>query len=210
MIYIVGIGPGDKEYLTLKAIKIVENADLVVGSERALKLFNIDEDKKITLTKNLIEELKNLINNNNIKNKNVVILSTGDPCFSGLLKTLLKIGAKKEDIEVVSGISSIQIAAARLKISWEDYNIITLHGKEKNKKKLLNLIKNNENVIFLPNNLKEDAKFLIDNGINPDTKIWVLENLTYPNEKITLKSLKEIANEDFSYLTVCVYDRTLK
>ena len=210
MIYIVGIGPGDKEYLTLKAIKIVENADLVVGSERALKLFNIDEDKKITLTKNLIEELKNLINNNNIKNKNVVILSTGDPCFSGLLKTLLKIGAKKEDIEVVSGISSIQIAAARLKISWEDYNIITLHGKEKNKKKLLNLIKNNENVIFLPNNLKEDAKFLIDNGINPDTKIWVLENLTYPNEKINLKSLKEIANEDFSYLTVCVYDRTLK
>ncbi len=210
MIYIVGIGPGDKEYLTLKAIKIVENADLVVGSERALKLFNIDEDKKITLTKNLIEELKNLINNNNIKNKNVVILSTGDPCFSGLLKTLLKIGAKKEDIEVVSGISSIQIAAARLKISWEDYNIITLHGKEKNKKKLLNLIKNNENVIFLPNNLKEDAKFLIDNGINPDTKIWVLENLTYPNEKINLKSLKEIANEDFSYLTVCVYERTLK
>ncbi len=210
MIYIVGIGPGNKEYLTLKAIKIVENADLVVGSERALKLFNIDEDKKITLTKNLIEELKNLINNNNIKNKNVVILSTGDPCFSGLLKTLLKIGAKKEDIEVVSGISSIQIAAARLKISWEDYNIITLHGKEKNKKKLLNLIKNNENVIFLPNNLKEDAKFLIDNGINPDTKIWVLENLTYPNEKINLKSLKEIANEDFSYLTVCVYDRTLK
>ena len=67
------------------------------------------------------------------------------------------------------------------------------------------MIKNHEKVIFLPNNLKEYAKFLMDNGINPNTKIWVLENLTYENEKISLKSLKEIANEDFSYLTVCVY-----
>ena len=60
-------------------------------------------------------------------------------------------------------------------------------------------------MIFLPNNLKEDAKFLVDSGIDPNTKIWVLENLTYENEKIRLKSLKEIANEDFSYLTVRVY-----
>ncbi|XRO77559.1 cobalt-precorrin-7 (C(5))-methyltransferase [Methanocaldococcus sp. 10A] len=206
MIYIVGIGPGDKDYLTLKAIKVVENADLVVGSKRALKLFNIDEDKKIILTKNLIDELKEIINNEDTVNKKIVILSTGDPCFSGLLKTLLKIGAKKEDIEVISGISSIQIAAAKLKISWEDYNIVTLHGKEENKEKLLNLIKNHEKVIFLPNNLKEDAKFLIDNDVNPNTKIWVLENLTYPNEKIRLKSLKDIVKENFSYLTVCVYE----
>ncbi|XRO75072.1 cobalt-precorrin-7 (C(5))-methyltransferase [Methanocaldococcus sp. 28A] len=205
MIYIVGVGPGDKDYLTLKAIKIIENADLVVGSKRALKLFNIDE-KKIILTKNLINELKEIINNEDIENKKIVILSTGDPCFSGLLKTLLKIGAKKEDIEVISGISSIQIAAAKLKISWEDYNIVTLHGKEENKEKLLNLIKNHKKVIFLPNNLKEDAKFLIDNGVNPNTKIWVLENLTYPNEKISLKSLMDIVKENFSYLTVCVYE----
>ncbi|ACV24408.1 cobalt-precorrin-7 (C(5))-methyltransferase [Methanocaldococcus fervens] len=206
MIYIVGIGPGDKDYLTLKAVNIVENADLVVGSKRALGLFNLDEDKKIILTKNLVEELKNILNDKDTKNKNIAILSTGDPCFSGLLKTLLKIGIKKEDIEVISGISSIQIAASKLKISWEDYNIITLHGKEENREKLLNLIKNHEKVIFLPNNLRDDVKFLISNGINPETKIWVLENLTYPNEKISLKSLKEISEGEFSYLTVCVYE----
>ena len=54
MIYIVGIGPGDREYLTLKAIKVVEDADLVVGSRRALELFNISENKKIILTKELL------------------------------------------------------------------------------------------------------------------------------------------------------------
>ena len=205
MIYIVGIGPGDREYLTLKAVKAIESADLVVGSKRALELFDIDEQKKIILTKNLVDELKELTKDENIKNKKIAILSTGDPCFSGLLKTLLKIGVKEHDIEVISGISSIQIAAARLKISWEDYNILTLHGKEENRKKLLNLMKNHENIIFLPSVLKDDAKFLIDNGINPNTKIWVLENLTYKNEKISLKSLKDISKENFSYLTVCVY-----
>ncbi|CAB3287608.1 putative cobalt-precorrin-7 C(5)-methyltransferase [Methanocaldococcus lauensis] len=205
MIYIVGIGPGDREFLTLKALKIVENADLIVGSKRALELFNIDKNKKITLSKNLIEELKNILKNENIKNKKIAILSTGDPCFSGLLKTLLKIGVSEKDIEVIPGISSVQIAAARLKISWEDYNIITLHGKEENLKNLLNLLKKKEKVIFLPNDLKKDVKYLIENGIDPNTKIWVLENITYPNEKISLKSLKDITKENFSYLTVCIY-----
>ncbi|MCQ6253473.1 cobalt-precorrin-7 (C(5))-methyltransferase [Methanocaldococcus sp.] len=205
MIYIVGIGPGDKEFLTLKALKIVENADLVVGSKRALELFNIDENKKITLSKNVVDDLKKILKNENIKDKKIAILSTGDPCFSGLLKTLLKIGVNEKDIEVIPGISSVQIASARLKISWEDYNIITLHGKEENLKNLLNLLKKKEKVIFLPNNLKKDVEYLIKNGIDPNTKIWILENITYPNEKISLKSLKDITKEDFSYLTVCIY-----
>ncbi|ACX72113.1 precorrin-6y C5,15-methyltransferase (decarboxylating), CbiE subunit [Methanocaldococcus vulcanius M7] len=205
MIYIVGVGPGSKDYLTLKAIEIVKNSDLVVGSKRALALFDIDEGKKVILSKNLIEELKEIINREDLKDKKIAILSTGDPCFSGLLKTLLKLGVDKKEIEVISGISSIQIASSKLKISWEDYNIITLHGKEDNKYKLLEAFNNQEKVIFLPNNLNEDARFLIENGINPNTKIWVLENLTYENERIRAMSLKEISLSKFSYLTVCIY-----
>ncbi|NPA62901.1 MAG: cobalt-precorrin-7 (C(5))-methyltransferase [Methanococci archaeon] len=205
MIYIVGVGPGSKDYLTLKSIEIVKNSDLVVGSKRALALFDIDEGKKVILSKNLIEELKEIINREDLKDKKIAILSTGDPCFSGLLKTLLKLGVDKKEIEVVSGISSIQIASSKLKISWEDYKIITLHGKEDNKYKLLEAFNNKEKVIFLPNNLNEDARFLIENGINPNTKIWVLENLTYENERIRAMSLKEISLSKFSYLTVCIY-----
>ncbi|WP_423793269.1 cobalt-precorrin-7 (C(5))-methyltransferase [Methanocaldococcus indicus] len=204
MIYIVGIGPGDKEYLTDKAKKVVDSCDIIVGSRRALNLFDIENNKKIELSKNLLNELKDIIK---IKDKNIAILSTGDPCFSGLLKTLLKLGVDKKDIEVVSGISSIQVAAAKLKISWEDFTIVTLHGKSENIKKLINLLKNKENVIFLPNNLKEDAKILINSGLNDDLEIYVLENLTYPNEKIRKMKLKDIAKNNFSYLTVCVYVR---
>lgn len=208
MIYIIGIGPGSKECLTLKAINIVKKADIIAGSRRALSLFDIEEHKKYILTKNLIDELKDLIMHNG-KERDIAILSTGDPCFSGLLKTLLKYNiVNKDEIEVISGISSIQVAASKLKISWEDYHILTLHGKEENRKILLNLVKNNEKVIFLPSNLKKDISYLLNNGINPKKRIWVCENLTYENERIINDELENILNIDdnISYLCVCVID----
>ncbi|WP_456472701.1 cobalt-precorrin-7 (C(5))-methyltransferase [Methanocaldococcus sp.] len=202
MIYLIGIGPGSKEYLTLSAIEKVSSSKYIIGSKRALSLFNI-KDKEVFTLKNPVEDLKNTLSKINYKEETVAILSTGDPCFSGLLKTLLKLNIDKDFIEVIPGISSVQIAAAKLKISWEDYKIITLHGKKENLNKLLNYLKNKEKVIFLPNNLSEDAKFLLKNGINID--IWVLENLTYEDERIYKINLKDCINKKFSYLTICVY-----
>ncbi|ENN96380.1 cobalt-precorrin-6Y C(5)-methyltransferase [Methanocaldococcus villosus KIN24-T80] len=199
MIYLIGIGPGDKEFITLKALKIIKKADVLIGSKRALSIF--EHNNKVILGKNIKDDLKNAIER--YKNKEIAILSTGDPCFSGLLKTLKSIGIN--NITIIPGISSIQIAAAKLKISWEDYHILTLHGKPKNRDKLLKYLKNNENVIFLPNNLKDDIKYLISNGVNEELEIYILENLTYENERIRKMKLKDILNDEFSYLTVCVY-----
>jgi len=111
---------------------------------------------------------------------------------------------KKEDIEVISGISSVQYAASKLKISYENYRILTLHGKEENLKKLLECVKNNEKVIFLPNNLKKDLEYLINNGISKEKEAFVLENLSYENERIINDNLENLVNETYSYLTVCV------
>jgi len=208
IIYIVGVGPGSKEYITLNAMNTLKSSDIVVGSKRALELFDIEENKKYVLLKDIIGDLKKIVEYAKKNNKNITILSTGDPCFSGLLKTLLKYNiVKKEDIEVIPGISSIQVAASKLKISWEDYHILTLHGKEKNKKLLLELIKNNKKVIFLPSNdLRKDISYLIKNGIDANKKIIICENLTYPNERIINCKLKEVLDLDISYLVVCIMD----
>ncbi|HIQ38872.1 MAG TPA: cobalt-precorrin-7 (C(5))-methyltransferase [Methanothermococcus okinawensis] len=205
-IYIVGIGPGSREYLTLKAVETVKDADIVVGSRRALELFDIEEDRGYILSKNIVEDLKKVIEYSKKEKKSVVILSTGDPCFSGLLKTLLKYNiVNREDIEVIPGISSIQVAASKLKISWEDYHIVTLHGKEENRKVLLDLIKDNKKVIFLPNkNLKDDIEYLIENGVDENKEIVICENLTYPKERIIECKLKDVLHLDLSYLVVCV------
>ncbi|MBA2861193.1 cobalt-precorrin-7 (C5)-methyltransferase [Methanococcus maripaludis] len=206
MIYIVGIGPGNRNYVTEKAFDTIKTSDFVLGSKRSLDIFEIN-GKKIELTVNLKNELCEFLTNYKKSNskKKVSILSTGDPCFSGLLKTIFSFDfIEKEDFEVIPGISSIQIAAAKAKISWEDYNILTLHGKEENLKKLLNYVKNGEKVIFLPNNLKKDLKFLIENGISGEKELTVLENLSYDNEKIITDKISNLLENDYSYLLVCI------
>ncbi|ABR54447.1 precorrin-6y C5,15-methyltransferase (decarboxylating), CbiE subunit [Methanococcus vannielii SB] len=206
MIYIVGIGPGNRNYITIEALNTVKNSEVVIGSKRALKNFEINGEV-IELTKNLKLELYNFLKEHlkTGNKKNVSILSTGDPCFSGLLKTVLDFDfIKKEDIEVISGISSIQYAASKLKISSEDYRILTLHGKEENLKKLLECVKNKEKVIFLPNNIKRELGYLINNGVSKDITATILENLSYDNEKIVTGPICNLINENYSYLLVCV------
>ena len=205
-IYLVGIGPGSREYLTVKAIDTVKEVDIVAGSRRALELFDIEEDRRYILSRNIVDDLKKVVEYSRKEEKSVAILSTGDPCFSGLLKTLLKYNIlREEEIEVIPGFSSIQVAASKLKISWEDYHIVTLHGKEENRKLLLDLIKGNKKVIFLPSkDLKEDIGYLIENGIDANKEIVICENLTYPNERILECKLKDVLHLDLSYLVVCV------
>jgi len=204
-VYLVGVGPGSREYLTLKAIDTVREADVVVGSRRALELFKVEGDRRYVLSRDVVGDLRKVIEYCRREGKSVAVLSTGDPCFSGLLKTLIKYRVlREEEIEVIPGISSIQVAASRLKISWEDYQIVTLHGKEENRKILLDLVKSNERVIFLPANLKEDIRYLIENGVDENREIVICENLTYPNERIVRCKLKDVLNLDLSYLVVCV------
>ena len=112
-IYIVGIGPGSSEYLTKKAIETVKNSDITVGSERAIELFDDIQEKISFNVKDLVEKLEEAVELA-INGSNVSILSTGDPGFSGVLKTVLRIadkkGFNKENIEVIPGISSLQLA----------------------------------------------------------------------------------------------------
>ena len=48
-IHIVGIGPGSKEYLTFKARQVVESTDILIGSKRALELFDDVINEKIEI-----------------------------------------------------------------------------------------------------------------------------------------------------------------
>jgi cobalt-precorrin-7 (C5)-methyltransferase len=202
-LYIVGIGPGSDEYLTVKAGKIVESVELLVGSKRALGLFQDSKVEKMELdSKNMENSFKNAVFE--VENgKSVALLSTGDPGFSGILKPVLEL-SKRVEVEVVPGISSIQLCASKLQISWSEVNLITLHGKG-DSLELLKLLDNGKPTMILPNfNVKETAKFLLDKGIDPARKVAICEKLSYPDERIVKLTLKNVLNDDFSYMCVMV------
>ena len=202
-LYIVGIGPGSKDYLTLASKKAVKSSDIIIGSKRALDLFEIPEYNKIELNaQNMKENMKLAVSK--VKNGRIVsLLSTGDPGFSGILKPILRL---KEDIniEVIPGISSVQLCAAKLKISWDDADLITMHGKGISDT-ILDIIDNGKPTIVLPNFKPADlANFLIENGVDPDRGAAICEKLSYADEKIFQATLKDIVDMEFSYMCVMV------
>ncbi|OQD58220.1 precorrin-6Y methylase [Methanobrevibacter arboriphilus JCM 13429 = DSM 1125] len=206
-LFIVGIGPGSKDYLTEKAKNVVKNADITIGSWRAINIFD-DIGEVIGLdVKDLQEKLENAVDL--AKNgKKVCVLSTGDPGFSGVLKTIKKIAENKNfdqnSIEVIPGISSLQLAAAKNRISWDEANIMTFHGRE-NISDILNVIDNGLPTIALPSkSVKDMVKFLLDNGIDENRKVTICEKLSYPEEKVITTSLKEVLDSNFSYMCVMI------
>lgn len=202
-LYLVGTGPGSSDYLTEAAIKASESVDVLVGSQRALDLFpDFSGETLLLKARNMDEMMKKSVSLVE-DGKNVAILSTGDPGFSGVLKPIMNI-RDDLDLEVVPGISSLQLAAARLQISWDDVNLITLHGKG-NSDAVLDLLDNGKATIVLPDfRVEKLAQFLIGNGINPERKVTVCERLSYPDERLFTGTVKEVASEEFSYLCVMV------
>lgn len=206
-LFIVGIGPGSKDYLTQKAIDTVKNTDITIGSKRAIDIFDKLNEVIILNVKDLQEKL-NLAVDLAIEGKKVSVLSTGDPGFSGVLKSIMKIAKdknfNKENIEVIPGISSLQLAAAKCRISWDEANIMTFHGRE-NIEDILDIIDNGKTTIALPSkSVKDMARFLLTNGVDEDRKVTICEKLSYEEEKIVTTSLKEVMNTDFSYMCVMV------
>jgi cobalt-precorrin-7 (C5)-methyltransferase len=202
-LYIVGVGPGSPDYLTYKARETAESADVLMGSERALELFPESRGEKLELDpkdmKNSFKKAISIVR----EGKTVVLLSTGDPGFSGLLKPVLNL-SEKIDIEIIPGISSIQLCAAKLGISWDEANLITLHGKG-NSKDLLNALENGKTTILLPEFIvKETAGYLLKQGVDPAREVAVCERLSYPDERVVKIKLKEILGQNFSYMCVMV------
>ena len=206
-IYIVGIGPGASEYLTKRAIDTVKASDYTVGSTRAIDLF---EDVSGTIAFNVKDLLDKLEEGVQLAcdGNTVSILSTGDPGFSGVLNTVLRLSDEKnfpkENIEVIPGISSLQLAAAKCHIQWDNANVMTFHGRE-NIEDILPIINNGKVTIALPSRkVKDMAQFLLDNGVDANRKVVVCERLSYPDEKIVESDLKEIAQSEFTYMCIMV------
>lgn len=206
-IYIIGIGPGSSEYLTKKALDTVKMSDYTVGSTRAIDLFDDVQNKIAFNVKELLDTLERGVQLA-VDGNTVSILSTGDPGFSGVLNTVLRISDEKcfskENIEVIPGISSLQLAAARCHIQWDNANVMTFHGRE-NIEDILPVINNGKVTIALPSRkVKDMAQFLLDNGVESDRKVTVCERLSYLDEKIVTTTLDCIADSEFTYMCIII------
>ena len=122
MITIVGAGPGDLKKMTYEAVETIIEADRVVAFSRlAEKLRPLRKD--IVAVKKLSEVEENLD-----PALNVAVVVSGDPLFFGLAGTFRAKGIHID--KVISGLSSMQCAAATLKLPWQKMRPFSFHGRE--------------------------------------------------------------------------------
>ncbi len=120
-IYIVGVGPGDPDLLTVKADRLIRSADLILYTDSLIppEIVAIvhPEAEVIQAADKNLETLLDLMIEAAKAGKQVVRLHDGDPCFYGAIQEqmagLLSAGL---DFEVVPGVSAYQLAAARLRV----------------------------------------------------------------------------------------------
>ncbi len=117
-VYFIGFGPGDPELLTVKAYKILKQADLIIypGSlvdERFLEEFN---GKKVNSYGMKLEDILELIESSVKAGKVVARIVSGDPSiFSALNEQIVELEKRGIECEVIPGVSSIFSASAILK-----------------------------------------------------------------------------------------------
>ncbi len=215
MIYIVGIGPGHRDYILPKAIKVMEQCDVIVGFKRA-----VDSLKFINVPKKYMKKLSDLDeyilrdkiqdsyyckddigNNKNIKSlNNVAIIASGDPTFYGITNYIKK--KCEKDIEVIPGISSFQYLTSKAKLPWNDAYLGSLHGR---KDEFINRVQEYEISIWLTdkeNNPCALCRILDEEDI--PCSVVIGENLSYDDEVISMGEPHEFIDRDFSELNIFI------
>ena len=167
----VGAGPG---MLTHEAAIAVEAAELIYGSKRAIDLVRVHIRQGCSVT--VIEDYRKLRE----LPEDAVVLSTGDPMLSGLGYLPGR---------VIPGISSLQVACARLKVSLLEVVPITVHGRSLDPEPIASELRKGKCVFLLTDestDLEGLCSYLEAREMKGD--VAVMTDLGYPDERIVLAS----------------------
>jgi precorrin-6Y C5,15-methyltransferase (decarboxylating) len=202
-IHIIGVGSDGSASLTARARDLLRGADLVIGSDQALGLVPEVPAERYRLTPDLHEVVR--IVESNLGRRLVVVVG-GDPLFYGIARYLCdRLG--KDRFEVLPHVSSMQLAFARVKESWEEAYLTNLqtHPLEN----VLDRIRTAEIVGLFTSpeaGPATVARQLLARGIDY-FRAYVCENLGGPDERVTQGELGEIQDMEFAPLNVLILKR---
>ncbi|MGL4308519.1 precorrin-2 C(20)-methyltransferase [Cetobacterium sp. SF1] len=221
--YGIGVGVGDPEMITLKAIKALKDLDVVILPEakkdEGSTAFSIakeylkenveqlflefpmisDVEKKKIIRRENAEKIEEYLK----EGKNIGFLTIGDPMTFSTYVYVLEYLSDNYEVKTIPGISSFADMASRfnfpLVMGDESLKVISLHGDVDIKKE----IENSDNIVFMKvtrcyNQLKEA---LIETG-NMNNIIMV-SNCGKENQEVFF-DIENLAKEDVHYFTTLI------
>jgi len=221
-VFAVGVGPGSKNYVTETVRKTVQKADVVVGYKYTLEaISDLIKDKKIHVITMADQEQIYQNVKKELGNGSLVVPFTGDVNFSEseVVDRLVEIFG---DVELVPGISSIQVAASKARVPLDKSKVITMHvttSIEEKKLELQKAVIDEQNIILIPRPWPKDpqkhfmpsevAFYLKKNGFDTSKiPVYVFESLTNGKEQTFSGFISELEGKEFSDLSVMVISQT--
>ncbi|TLY10240.1 MAG: precorrin-6y C5,15-methyltransferase (decarboxylating) subunit CbiE [Thaumarchaeota archaeon] len=226
-LFVIGVGPGSPAYLTDAAKEAIRKSRYVVGYRYTLSTIegvtDTSKQQVFEVTMKTQEDFYQQVYMKMKDGEYCTVPFTGDVNFSEseVVDRLFEIFGD-HNVEVIPGVSSIQLAAAKSHIPTDKALIVTFHVSgdiEQKKKDLLEAVRQGRSVILLPRPWPADpskhfmqseiAKFLRQNGVHTGRlKAWIFEHLTTENERTFRGTVADLEGKEFSDLSAMVIDQT--
>lgn len=205
-VYLVGAGPGDPELITVKGLKLIQQADailydrlvskdLLVLARKGAELICVGKSSNHHTLKQ--EEINRLLAEKAEKYPIVVRLKNGDPYVFGRgAEEAIFLAGQDIPFEVVPGVSStIAVpASAGVPLTHRDYAssvaIITGHRRDDQEVRIANA----DTLVFVMPvaNLPRIAEKLLEKGKSPETPCVLIEKGTLSGQKVVQGNLANI------------------
>ncbi|MFY9301551.1 MAG: precorrin-6y C5,15-methyltransferase (decarboxylating) subunit CbiE [Candidatus Nitrosotenuis sp.] len=222
-VYAVGVGPGSSSYVTDVVKNIIRSSDIIIGYKYTLNTIeSLIKGKEVyEVTMKSQEEIYQKVAKT-LENRKLLIPFTGDVNFSEseVVDRLVEIFGQ---VEIVPGISSIQVAAAKAQVPLDKSRVITMHvttSIEEKKLELQKALLDGFSVILVPRPWPRDpqkhfmpsevAAYLRKNGFDTTSlKVHVFEFLTTDRETEFVGTVKDLEGKEFSDLSVMVINQAM-
>ena len=219
-VYAVGVGPGSPSFVPNVIKDVISKCDVVIGYGYTLKTIEsfLNGQQKIEVTMKNQEDAYQRIAAED--NHTILVPFTGDVSFSEseVVDRLIEVF---DEVEIIPGISSVQVAAAKARVPIDKSKVITMHVTTPIEEKKLDLQKaliDGFSVILVPRPWpkipekhfmpSEIAKYLKNNGFETTRmKVHVFEAVTTENETAFEGVVSELEGKEFSDLSVMVFDQ---
>ncbi len=222
MIHVIGIGLDGIAGLTEPVRQIIESANLLVGSDRHLSYFPLHPAERLviedigltfkTLCRQLIRWNSGSVDSP--ADRNLVVLTSGDPLFFGLGRLLLA-ELPADQLYFHPHLSCIQLAFSRIKVPWQDARIVSAHGRTLDE--VLTVLREGASKVAILTDGKNTpstiARLLLSLDLPSRYDFWVCENLGGSDERIQAFPVQQtddiiaLESQTFSSLNVVVLVR---
>ena len=221
-VFAVGVGPGSPRYITDVVKEIILYSDIIIGYKYTLQTIErLLVNKQVhEITMQDQEETYQKVAKT-LGDKTLVVPFTGDVNFSEseVVDRLIEIFG---DVQIIPGISSIQVAASKARVPLDKSKVITMHittSIEEKKIELQKALLDGFSVVLVPRPWPKDpskhfmqseiAFYLKNHGFDTSKiKIHVFEFLTTEKETSFVGMVKDLEGKQFSDLSVMVFDQT--